>query len=329
MPGDTVAIVSPSAPAVAWWPHRIERGRAYLESIGFKVRVMPNAGKGGEWAAGSPQERAADIHEAFLDDNVSAVIASIGGNHSNQILPYLDFDLIAAHPKIIQGYSDITVLLWAIAQRSGLRTFYGPTLAPELGEFPGVLPYTDRFMRAAWSGGKPIRYEPASAWTDERLDFFTKQDLSRSRRMRPSAGWVTIRAGVAEGVLFGGCLETICWHLKGSAFWPDLHGALLFLETSDEAPPPSDVDAYLSDLEQLGVFEQVNGLIFGRPYHYTDKQTQALWSVVRERTSASGIPVIANVDIGHTDPMLTLPIGARARIDAGSHEFEILESPTY
>ena len=90
-PGDTVAIVSPSAPGVAWWPHRVARGRAYLESLGLKVRLMPNAGKGGGGAAGTPQERAADIHEAFLDERVSVVLASIGGDHSDQVLPHLDF----------------------------------------------------------------------------------------------------------------------------------------------------------------------------------------------------------------------------------------------
>jgi muramoyltetrapeptide carboxypeptidase len=303
--GDTVAIISPSAPAVGWWPHRVERGRAYLESLSLKVRVMPNAGGKAGWVSASPEARAADIHEAFLDDRVRVVLASIGGNHANQILPHLDFELLAAHPKILQGYSDVTVLLWAIAQRSGLRTFHGPALTVEMAEFPAVLPYTDRF-----------------------LDFFTKADLSRARGLRPSPGWITLRSGVAEGPLVGGCLETICWHLKGSAFWPDLSGAILFLETSEEAPSPAHVDAYLTDLEQLGVFDSIAGLILGRPMRYTDEQAKALWHVAEERTASAGIPVLGNVDLGHTDPMLTLPIGVAARVDAGGREFRLLESAT-
>ena len=327
-PGDTVAIVSPSAPGVAWWPHRVARGRAYLESLGLKVRLMPNAGKGGGGAAGTPQERAADIHEAFLDERVSVVLASIGGDHSDQVLPHLDFRLIADHPKILQGYSDITVLLWAVAVRSGLRTLYGPTLTTELGEFPGVLPYTDRAMRSAWSGAAPEPFEPAAAWTDERLDLFRKVDLTRSRHMSAGSGWHAVRDGVAEGPLFGGCLDTICRHLEGSAYWPDLRGALLFLETSDEVPTPADVDAHLSGLERRGVFANAAGLVFGRPFGYTGAQKEALWAVVRTRTAASGIPVLADVDIGHTDPMLTLPMGAQARIDAGALEFALLEPAT-
>jgi muramoyltetrapeptide carboxypeptidase LdcA involved in peptidoglycan recycling len=289
---------------------------------------MPNAASRTGWTAGTPEARASDIHNAFRDDEVRVVLASIGGNHSNQLLPYLDFDLIGAHPKIFQGYSDITVLLWAIALRSGLRTFHGPAFTLELAEHPVVLPYTDRYLRAAWFGETPIAFEPAAEWTEEFLDFFEQEDLTRARELTPSSGWATIRSGVAEGPLFGGCLETICWHLKGSAFWPDLTGSILFLETSEEAPSPAHVDAYLTDLEQLGVLDSIAGLIVGRPMRYTDENTQLLWQVVAERTAAAGIPVLGNVDIGHTDPMLTLPLGALGHLDAGAREFRLLGPAT-
>ena len=101
------------------------------------------------------------------------MLAAIGGNHSNQLLPLLDYDLIRAYPKIFQGFSDITVLHWALAKHSGLSTFYGPALVPELGEFPNVFAYTDRYLRAAWFDAEPIPYEPAETWTDELLDWDT------------------------------------------------------------------------------------------------------------------------------------------------------------
>jgi muramoyltetrapeptide carboxypeptidase LdcA involved in peptidoglycan recycling len=113
-----------------------------------------------------------------------------------------------------------------------LRTFHGPAVTLEMAEFPAVLPYTDRFLRAAWFEAAPVRFEPAGEWTDEFLDFFTGADLTRARVLRQSTGWVALRSGLAEGPLLGGCLETICWHLKGSAFWPDLRGAILSLELS-------------------------------------------------------------------------------------------------
>jgi muramoyltetrapeptide carboxypeptidase LdcA involved in peptidoglycan recycling len=208
--GDTVAIVSPSAPALGRFPHRLARGRVYLGSLGLQVRVMPNAQNVTAWTAGTPEERAADLHAAFADDEIAAVVCAIGGNHSNELLPHLDFELIRAHPKLFQGYSDITVLHWAFRAHAGLRTFYGPALVSELAEYPHVLPHTDRFLRAAWFGGEPLRFEPAVDWTDELLDWALQLDLTRPRELRPSEGWITLRDGVADGPLLGGCLETIC-----------------------------------------------------------------------------------------------------------------------
>ena len=280
------------------------------------------------WASAPPEDRAADLHAAFADDEVAVVLCGIGGNHSNQLLPLLDYELIRAHPKVFHGYSDITVLHWAFAKHAGLGTFYGPALVSELGEFPGVLEHTDRYLRAAWFDETPIVYEPAPVWTDELLDWDTKLDLTRPRELHESEGWVTIRAGSARGPLHGGCLETICWHLKGSAAWTIPEGAIFLLETSEEAPPPSDVDAYLTDLEQLGVFEASAGLLVARPKNYADDDRQRLWEVVERRTEAAAIPVLANVEAGHTDPMVTLPFGVPAELDAGTKSLRLLEAPT-
>jgi muramoyltetrapeptide carboxypeptidase len=326
--GDVVAVVSPSAPAVAWWPHRVERGFAYLRSLGLEVRLMPHAGEAAGWTSASAEARAADIHAAFADDEIRAVLAAIGGDHSNQLLPHLDYELIGVNPKIFQGYSDITVLHWALMKRSGLRTFHGPALTTELAEYPAVFPYTERFLRVAWFGEEPFAFARAEQWTDELLDFFAKADLTRPRELKPSDGWRSLRDGQARGPLVGGCLETICWHLKGSSVWLDLNGAILFLETSEEAPLPAAVDAALTELEQLAVFDQINGLIFGRPYGYAPERVELLWRVVSERTAAAAIPVLANVDLGHTDPMLTLPLGVTAELDTAAVRFVLTEAPT-
>jgi muramoyltetrapeptide carboxypeptidase len=328
-PGDTVAVVSPSAPAVARWPHRVERGVAYLESLGLRAQVMPNAAGNRGWLSGTADERAADLHAAFADPDVAVVLAAIGGNHSNELLPLLDLDLIRENPKLFQGYSDNTVLHWALHLHAGLTTFYGPSLVSELGEFPAVLPHTDRFLRAAWFGDEPIRFEPAAEWTDEFLDWNAKADLARPRELRRSAGWVTIRQGVAEGPLLGGCLETIVWHLKGSRAWPEsFTGRILFLETSEEAPSPAHVEAYLTDLAQLGVLDELAGLVWARPYGYGEDELAALWEVLAHSTEQAALPVLGNVECGHTSPMLTIPLGVRARLDAGLGTFETLEPAT-
>lgn len=196
---DTVAVVSPSFGAAGLFPHRTERGIAYLESLGLRVRLMSHATETAGWASSSAASRVADIHEAFSDDQIAAVVCGIGGLHSNQLLPLLDYDLIRRNPKIFQGYSDITVLHWAFAKHAGLRTFYGPALVTQMAESPSVLEFTDRFMRAAWFGASAIEFEAATEWTEEHLDWAVKADLTRARAMEPASGWVCIRTGTAEG----------------------------------------------------------------------------------------------------------------------------------
>lgn len=322
-PGMAVALVAPSYGAIGAWPHRAERAAGYLQSLGLEVRTMPNAARNEGWASAPAEARADDLHRAFSDDGVGVVLCAIGGNHSNQLLPHLDFDLIAAHPKVFQGYSDISVLHWAFLRRSRLATFYGPALVPEMGEVPAPLPYTDRWLRAAWFRTSPLRYEPAAEWTEEFLDWDLKADV-RPRRMQQSPGWRTIRPGSAEGPIVGGCLETVCWHVFGSADWFVPGGAIWLLETSEEAPSPAHVDAYLTDLELAGVFDSAAGVVFGRPMGYEPGDVEVLWEVVERRTAAAGIPVLAGFDCGHTDPMATVPFGVPARLDAGARTFEVL-----
>ena len=323
--GATVAVVSPCSPVVFWREHRAAQARAYLEALGLRVQVMPHSGQAMAGRQVSPKSRAADLHAAFSDPDVAVVLAAIGGDNAVELLPHLDYGLIRANPKVFQGYSDVTVLHWALLQRAGLITFYGPALLPELGEYPMVLPYTDTWLRAAWFGTAPLRFRPATGWTDEFLDWDQGQDRTRPRTLRASQGWVTICEGVAEGQLVAGCLETICRHLKGSPAWLDLQGALLALETSEEVPPPEQADAYLAELADAGVFEQITGLVVARPYGYDDEQLLRLWAVVAARTETSGVPVLGNMECGHADPMLTLPLGVRARIDAAAKSFETLE----
>ena len=191
-----------------------------------------------------------------------------------------------------------------------------------------MLADTDRWLRAAWFGDEPLRFAPADVWTDEFLDWDRRQDLARPRRLRPSAGWVAIRDGVAEGPLVGGCLETICRHLRGSPAWLDLRGALLFLETSEEVPAPERVDAYLAELAEAGVFDQIAGLVLGRPFGYDRQRTRRLWALAAGRTEARGLPVLGDVECGHTDPMLTIPLGVPGRLDATARTWRRSSPPS-
>jgi muramoyltetrapeptide carboxypeptidase LdcA involved in peptidoglycan recycling len=324
-PGDIVGIVSPSWYGGESVAHRVERGIAQLKSLGFAVKIAPHALNASGYVSDTPEHRAADIHTMFADPGVRAIIATIGGDHSCHLLPLLDWVLLRANPKIFMGFSDITVLNVAIWSMTGLTTFNGPTLMTDWADYPLMPEYSEHYALRALCTAEPIGVvEPSPWWTDEFLDWSTKADLTRPREQRPSPGWTWLRGGTAEGILIGGCLESL-QHLRGTRHWPDWNGALLFLETSEEKPSPVTVDAMLMDYENMGVLSQIRGLLVARPYGYSDEERAQLHEVIRERTRRYGFPIIADMDFGHTTPIFTLPIGCRASIDADVQRFTITE----
>lgn len=325
-PGDTIGVVAPSAPGPARFPHRLERGVAFLESLGYSVTVAPHVyGQRGH-VAGTPEERAEDIMEMFRALEVRAIIAAIGGDHSCHLLPLLDWAVIRQNPKVFMGFSDVTVLNLAIHHETGLITFNGPMIMSDLGEFPQPPGYTVDHMLRAIARPEPLgAIAPATDWTEEFLDWRQKLDLTRPRQFQPSPGWAWLKEGWAAGPLVGGCFESL-QHLRGTPFWPDLDGAILFLETSEEVPSPAWVDAALQDLENMGVLDRLAGLLYGRPMGYTDEQRDELRSVLLERTRRYSFPIVADMDFGHTAPQMTLPIGVRAEIDTRERRFAIVEA---
>jgi muramoyltetrapeptide carboxypeptidase len=324
--GDTIAIVAPSWSGPARFPHRVERGVTFLKSLGYRVILAPHAAGDRGHVSGTAEERAADLHWCFADPNVRAIVAAIGGDHSNQLLPLLDWDLIAANPTIVMGYSDVTVLNVAIYSMTGLTTFNGPALITDFGEFPEPFTYTvDSMQRVLGSTEPPGELKAATAWSDEFLDWGTKEDLKRPRALSSTGGWTWLKGGRASGRLVGGCLESL-EHLRGTRYWPDLNGAILFLEISEEVPPPERVEAVLQDYENMGAFARIAGLLIGRPMGYTPAWRERLRDVLLSATSRYSFPMIADMDFGHTAPQITIPIGCIATIDAGRRRFSIDEA---
>ena len=172
----------------------------------------------------------------------------------------------------------------------------------------------------------PIRgIAPSSYWTEEFLDWGTKQDLVRPRALRPSEGWVWLKSGRAEGTLIGGCIESL-QHLRGTQYWPAWDDAILFFETSEERPLPETVDGLLMDYQNMGIFDRLRGMIVGRPMRYSDDEKRQLRERILERTEGYSFPIIADMDFGHTAPQFTLPLGCRALIDTTQQRFAILDA---
>lgn len=332
--GDIIGVVSPSSPMAAIVKHRMEKGIRTLEEMGFKVRIGKNSLNVSDYTAGTPEERAEDLNGFFKDDSVKGIISFIGGFHSNQILKYLDFDAIKNHPKVFMGYSDMTVLHISMYSKADLMTFYGPAILTQFAENPKMLPYTEEYFRKAVMSGLPIgRISPSKQWTDEVLNWFEKKDLERSRQMKDNIGWQWLRGGSGEGEILGGCIASLL-HLRGTPYWPDFNDKIFFWELSESSEdftkgePVSEIDAHLTDLELSGVFDNLKGMIIGRPFGYSQEDIERLKEIILQRTEQYEFPILFGTDIGHTDPIMTIPLGAKTSINSKENKFEILESAT-
>ena len=324
--GDTVGILSPSWGGAGAHPHRVERGVKHLESLGFKVKIGPHALNQRGFVSDTAENRASDLHEMFVDPDVRAIVAAIGGDHSCHLLPLLDFDVIRANPTVLMGFSDVTVLNVAVWAKTGLVTFNGPMLLTDFAEYPRMLEYTEKSFLNTLNRAEPIGViQPSRWWTEEFLDWSQKKDLERARQLEPTDGPVWLREGYAEGPLIGGCISSL-QHLRGTEYWPDFRDAILFLETSEGKPSPATVDGILMDYENMGILRQVRGLLFGRPMRYSQSEKQELHRVILDRTSTYTFPIVAEMDFGHTSPQFVLPIGCSVQIDTLNRRIEILET---
>jgi muramoyltetrapeptide carboxypeptidase LdcA involved in peptidoglycan recycling len=329
--GDTVAAISLSSGLAAAFPHRHEAGKRQLaETFGLNVIETPNALRDNAWLHDNPQARAEDLHWALQNDDVAGVVTTIGGDDSIRTVPYLDLDLIRRHPKVFLGYSDSSVQ-HLVNRRAGIVSFHGPGFMTDLAENGGIHPYVDAAVRAALFSTEPFELAAAAEWTEEFLDWADPSLQSRRRRWWPNPGWQWLSGEEpATGELIGGCGDVL-EIAKGTAIWPaaaEWDGAVFLLETSEEAPPPDSVLHWLRGYLGLGVLERLGALLLARPMGYSQQQTFRLWQAVLAVLAEAGrpdLPVVANVDYGHTSPAGVLPLGCRARVDPVRKTITVVE----
>lgn len=335
-PGDRVAAVTLSWGGPGMFPHRYEAGKRQLEeAFGLTVVEMPHTLAEPDWIARHPQARADDLMSAFADDSIRGILSSIGGEDSIRILPFLDLAVIRENPKAFVGYSDTTVTHLA-CYKAGLASFYGPAIMAGFAENGGMHSYlADSFRKLLFAAEPPGSIEQnRQGWTVEFLDWEDPDHQEKRRELTPSTGWRFLQGdGTHQGHLIGGCFEVLEW-MRGTAVWPSLEqwqGALLFLETSEEAPPPAAVARALRIYAYEGVLERLAGILFGRPGGQIDpskfdEYDDAILEVVSEEQGLRHLPVVTGMDFGHTDPIMTLPYGIKAEIDCDNEGFRIIES---
>jgi muramoyltetrapeptide carboxypeptidase LdcA involved in peptidoglycan recycling len=317
-------------------PHRYEAGKKQLQDeFGLIVVEMPHTLKEPDWLYRNPQARAEDLMAAFADTTVAGIVSTIGGDDSIRLLPFLDLDIIRSNPKVFLGYSDTTIAHLACF-KAGLATFYGPAVMAGFAENGGMFSYMIESVRKSLFHPAPIgAVKPnANGWTAERIDWADPANQTQRRKLRPSTEWRFLQGrGVRRGRLIGGCFEVLDW-LRGTDFWPEADAwqdAILFLETSEEAPSPEVVKCGLRPYAALGVLQRLSGILFGRPggqipLEKHEEYDEALLGVVAEETGMDDLPIIAGMDFGHTDPMFVLPYGIQAEIDCNAQQFSIIEN---
>ena len=332
--GDRVAVVTPSWGGPGAQPERYALGRRVLEeTFGFDIVEMPHALDDLEVVARNPRARAADLNAAFADPSIRAVVASIGGEDSVRVLPHLDLDAIVANPKIYLGYSDSTSIHFGL-RKAGVTSFYGPTVMAGFAENVAPFAYTLDAVRRTLFETAPVGIVEANraGWTDEHLEWGDPSLRNRRRTLKPSTGPRTLQGrGIVRGPLIGGCAEVLEM-LKGTPWWPPLdiwHGAIFFYETSEEAPKPELVLRWLRNFGSQGILDVLSGIIVGRPCGVDPEKLAAYDAAIVRALDEEGLidlPVLANLDFGHTDPIFTLPYGIVAEIDCATATLSLTES---
>jgi len=303
--GDLVAVIAPSRSMSIINQETRQIADSRLAAMGLKLEFGKHVEEGDEFASSSVKSRAEDLHWAFGDKRVKAVITVLGGFNCNQLLDYLDWDLIKNNPKIFCGYSDVTALNNAIYAKTGLVTYSGP----HYSSFGQKLhfDYTMEYFMKCLMAKENLEVGASQEWSDDR--WYINQD---DRVLIPNDGYWPINQGEAMGTVVGANLCTFNL-LQGTQYMPELNGTILFLEDDAESKI-HHFDRDLQSIIHLPEFRGVRGLVIGRFQKESGVTRELLVKTIKTKPVLAGMPVVANVDFGHTDPKITFPIGGEAKI---------------
>ncbi|MBR8839889.1 MAG: LD-carboxypeptidase [Stigonema ocellatum SAG 48.90 = DSM 106950] len=278
-----------------------------IRGLGLVPYLAPHLRDRYGYLGGKDIDRATDINRFFADPAIAALLPLRGGWGCSRLLPYLDYQVIRKNPKIIVGFSDLTALILGIHAQTGLVTFHGPNGLTSWRSDP-----TDYFRRVLFAG--------------EMVTFENQKDSDDANRLMQVKNRIQIiNPGKAKGRLIGGNLSVLS-NIVGSPYVPDLRGAILFLEDTNENI--YRIDRMITHLKLAGVFKQLAGFIFGQCTQClpdADYGSLTLEEVLHDHIQPLGIPSWSGAQIGHIETILTLPIGAKVEIDANLGKIQMLE----
>lgn len=309
-PGDEVRIIAPSMSQYIISEECLELATKRFEDMGLKVSFGEHVNECDLFQSSPVESRVADLHDAFSDPTVKAIITVIGGFNCNQLLKYIDYDLIAKNPKIFCGFSDITALQNAILAKTGLVTYSGPHFST-FGMVKGF-EYVEEYFKKNLFSNESFTIEPSEKWSDD--PWFMDQE---NRVFIDNPGYTVWNEGEAEGHIVGGNLPTLCL-LNGTEYMPNLEGAVLFLEDDDFAGEDTDVeiDRNLQSLIHQASFNGVKAIVFGRFQNSSMMADEVFEALLTSKRELANIPIISGADFGHTTPLATFPIGGKVKMVA-------------
>jgi len=312
--GDEIRVVAPATSlAVISEDQRIISAERFA-NLGLKLSFGKHASELDQFSSSSIESRVSDLHDAFADSSVKAILSVLGGFNSNQLLKFLDFDLIKKNPKIFCGYSDITALALAIFAKTGLLTYSGPHYSSfsMLNGFEYTLSYFQKCLMSE----APFEITAAAHWSDDAWY------LDQSKRVYlENSGPLVINPGEASGQLLGGNLCTMNL-LQGTEFMPSIGGSILFIEDDYESKA-HHFDRDLQSLLHLPEASTIRGLVIGRFQKESNISTDDIQTIVKSKRELGHIPVIANADFGHISPIFTFPIGGFVKLFAKEDKVSI------
>jgi len=333
-PGDRIAIVSPSSALPAVFPHVHDLGVSRLRGDFDLIPVEYPTTR----HFSTPEERARDLMAAFTDDSIRAVMATIGGDDQITVLPFLDFEIIARNPKPFFGYSDNTNLLNALVL-SGVVGYHGGSTMVQLGRSVEMHPQVATSLRAALFDGGRFELSPSDTFACHPLPWDDPENLAKRAPTHPASPWIW--HGPATKVvarLWGGCLEILDWTMQVGRWVAEpkhYESSALFIETSEEMPPPDYVFRTLRNLGERGILQQLSALIVARPMserlggRTNPEEIIAIETAQREAVVAAmdkynpQVPMLFGLDAGHTDPQVILPLGGLIELDAAQQTVHV------
>lgn len=308
--GDEVRIIAPSGSLSRISDDVLNNINIIFSKLKLKYSISKNAKKIDEFDSSSVEERVTDLHEAFLDKNIKAVVCAIGGFNANDLLKHINYNIIEENPKIFCGYSDITVLNNAIYKKTKLITYSSPNFA-DFGMIKGLEYTVDYFVKCLMNH-EDYKIVPSENWSED--PWYKDQE---NRTLIKNNGYFVINNGTAIGTIIGGNLCTFNL-LQGTEYFPDIENSILFIE-DDDLSCSKTFDRDLQSLIHQPDFYKVKGIVIGRFQSKSDITLEKLISIIKSKQELKLVPIIANVDFGHTTPQITFPIGGKVELHA-SHD---------